>query len=202
MNGITQTMHHPARGSAFKWIASGSVMEAVVSVAIIALSIVGLAGVNPLMLAAVATILAGAAILIEGGAFQMAGALSHRGTESGQANAGMSASFLGALCGIILGILALMNVSPLTLLSIAVLTFGVTFLLSGMGPSDKASFAGPADGFLLLGLSVSILGLLAVIGLSPATLVLVGLLLLGAASLMSGSFKGFQATHHSENLGG
>jgi hypothetical protein len=202
MNGITQTMHHPARGSAFKWIASGSVMEAVVSVAIIALSIVGLAGVNPLMLAAIATILAGAAVLIEGGAFQMAGALTQRTTESGQANAGMSASFLGALCGIILGILALMNVSPLTLLSIAVLAFGVTFLLSGMGPNDKAGFAGPADGFLLLGLSVAILGLLAVIGLSPATLVLVGLLILGAASLISGSFKGFQAAHRSETLNG
>ena len=205
MNATTQTMHqHSPRSSAFKWIASGSVMEALVAVAIIALSIIGLSGVDPLLMAAIATIIAGAVILIEGGAMELtAGA----GNASGDAQlaglrSGLTAEVLGALAGIILGILALLNVSPMTLLSIAVLVFGATFLLSGLAPSERTWFAGPADGFVLLGLSVAVLGLLAVIGLSPATLVLVGLLVLGAASLLGGSVKSFRASQAAGALHG
>jgi hypothetical protein len=161
--------HHPARSS-FKWIASSSLMEAIVAIAVIALAIVGLAGVNPLMLAAIGTIIAGAAVLIEGGVFEK----------------GPNAEWLGAVSGIILGILALMNVTPMTLLSVAVLIFGVTFLLSASTSAER-SRSSQTDGFLLLGLSVSVMGLLAVIGISPATLVLVGLLVLGAATLFGGS---------------
>lgn len=157
---------------------------------------------NPLMMAAIATIIAGAAVLMEGGGFEMAASAVHlAGTEARPTggNPGLSAVFLGAVTGIILGILALMNVAPLTLLSVAVLIFGVTFLLSGSSAVERSWFAGPTDGFLLLGLSVSVLGLLAVIGLSPATLVLVGLLILGAASLICGSVKGFRAVQESSN---
>jgi hypothetical protein len=191
MNSTAQTMQHPARNSAFRWIASSSAMEAIVAIAVIALSIVGLAGVNPLMLAAIAAIIAGAAVLIEGGAFHAF--VTRSTTQSRVANAGLSASFLGALTGMILGILALMNVVPMTLLAITVLVYGVTFLLSGSANIEGSTFMGASDGFVLLGLSVTVLGLLAVIGVNPATLVLVGLLVLGLASLMGGSAKGLQA---------
>ena len=193
MNATTQTMHeHHVHGtSAFRWIASSSVMEAIVAIAVIALSIVGLAGTSPLMMAAIATIIAGAAILLEGGVLEKA-AMKASDSEFASAGAGFSASFIGAVAGIILGVLALMNVATLTLLSVAVLVFGVTFLLSGSSLSERSSFAAATDGFLLFGLSVSILGLLAVIGISPAPLVLVGLLLLGCASLIGGSLRGLR----------
>lgn len=196
MNATTQTMHeHHVRGtSGFRWIASSSVMEAIVAIAIIALSIVGLAGINPLMMAAIATIIAGAAILLEGGVVEKAATMASDSAVA-SSSAGFSASFIGAVAGIILGVLALMNVATLTLLSVAVLVFGVTFLLSGSSLSERPSFAAATDGFLLFGLSVSILGLLAVIGISSAPLVLVGLLLLGAVSLIGGSLRSLRFAH-------
>ncbi len=188
MNATTQTMRHPGRTSAFRWIASASIMEAVVSIAIIALAIVGLAGVYSVTMAAIATIITGAAILIEGGAFER-GRL-HEGS-------GMSAQMLGAIAGIILGVLALMGVASITLLAVAMLVFGVTFLLGAamQAPGSQGSM----EGHLLLGLSVSVLGLLAVIGIVPVTLVLVGLLVLGAIGLFGGAFKGMHLMESSRN---
>ena len=158
-------------------------MEAVVAIAIIALAIVGLAGDYPLTMAAIATIVTGAAILLEGGAFAHARARQ-------EFNSGLSAEFLGAVGGVILGILALMGVTTITLLSVAVLVYGITFLLAGAMNSQAVTTS--MDGHLLVGLSVSVLGLLAVIGIVPTTLVLVGLLILGAMSLFGGSIKGLR----------
>ncbi len=72
MNGTTQThaiQAQPAQHeSALKWAAGGSMMEAVGAIATIALAIVGLAGVFSPTMASIATIVIGAAILLEGGA--------------------------------------------------------------------------------------------------------------------------------------
>lgn len=165
-------------------------MAAIVSVAVIALAIVGLAGELSATMAAIATIVVGAAILIEGGAWQ-AGALSFQAADIREAALKQvpSAEGLGGVGGIVLGILALLGVAPATLLSVAVLVFGATLLLSGSTFPERAWFAGPADGQLLLGLSVTVLGLLAVIGIAQLSLILVGLLVLGVAGLFGGSAK-------------
>jgi hypothetical protein len=205
MNTTTQTMQpHAGRASAFKWLAAGSVTEAIVAIAIIALSIVGLAGVYSMTMAAIAAIITAAAILIEGGAFEMAVArrevgesrLAYSGTGPG-----LSTDSLGAVAGIVLGILALMNVVPMTLLSVAVLIFGVTLFLSSCTMSERGWTAGSMDGQVLLGLSVTVLGLLSVIGISSLTLVLVGLLILGAAGLFGGSARSFKVMQESKYSG-
>jgi hypothetical protein len=192
MNTTTETMHHPGRLTAFRWMAGSSAMAAIVSLAVIALAIVGLAGELSAPLAAIATIVVGAAILIEGGAWE-AGALSFQ-TAAGQTRQAAlkempSAEALGGIAGIVLGILALLGVAPATLLSVAVLVFGGTLLLSGSAFPERAWAAGPADGRFLLGLSVTVLGLLAVIGIAQLSLILVGLLVLGVAGLFGGSAK-------------
>jgi hypothetical protein len=195
MNTTTQTMQHPDRVTAFKWIVSGSAMAATVAIAIIALSIVGLAGVFSPTMAAIATIVAGAALLLEGGAFEATGT---RLEEGACLAGGWSAEALGALAGIVLGILALLGVESITLLSVAVLTFGATLFLSGWMMSARGWVSGPMDGQLLLGLSITILGLLAVIGISSLTLLLVGLLIFGAAGLFGGFARGFKGLKESK----
>ena len=182
----TETMqtHHRAH-TLPRWMASGTVLEAIISIGIIALAIVGLAGIYPLTLAAIATIVAGAATLLEGRTFE--GMRVHTVESSRTGFNGMSAELLGAIGGIVLGILALMGVAPLTLMSVAVLLFGATFLLSGAIGFQSAQAS--RDGFVLLGLGITVLGLLAIIGVSPLTLVLVGLLLFGATGLFGGSFE-------------
>lgn len=190
MNATETMQSHRAHVSP-RWMASGTVIEAIICIGIIALAIVGLAGVYPITLAAIATIIAGAAILLEGKTFE--GVHAENLDQSGTGLNGMSAELLGAIGGIVLGILALMGVASVTLMSVAVLVFGVTFLLSGAVGSQ--SFQGARDGHLLFGLSITILGLLAVIGLSPVTLVLVGLLLLGGGGLFGGSVKALRMQH-------
>jgi len=181
----TETMHSHRAHAMPKWMASGTALEAIISIGIITLAIVGLAGVYPLTLAAIATIIAGAEVLLEGGVFQ---GMNGQSAEPGRTGLnGMSAELLGAIAGIILGILALMGVASATLLSIAILVFGVTFLLSGAMGSQ--SMQASRDGHVLMGLGITVLGLLAVIGLSPVTLVLVGLLLVGCAGLFGGSLQ-------------
>ena len=170
-------------------------MGALVSTAVIALAIVGLAGAYSPILAAIAAIVTGAAILIEGGAFEAWAMRFQAGTASQlEAARFPTAEALGGVAGIVLGILALLGVSSATLLPVSVLVFGVTLLLSGSALAERTWFTGPADGQLLLGLSVAVLGLLAVIGVSELTLVLVGLWILGVAGLFCGSTRSLAAS--------
>jgi hypothetical protein len=154
-------------------------------------------------MAAIATIVIGAAILLEGGAFGAGSFASRTATEAAAFEGGVSTMFLGGVAGIVLGILALLGIAQMTLLSVAVLVFGATFLLSGPSVSS-AVYEGAAQGttavrevgsagaggHVLVGLAAIVLGILALIGISQLTLILVALLTLGAGALFSGSAVG------------
>lgn len=158
-------------------IFGSSLLEAFGAIATVALSIVGLAGVFSTTLAATAAVVAGTAALAEGGAFgwRRAGIEAEPRLFEGAA----SADFQGGLATLVLGILALLGIASLTLLSVAVIVLGVTFLLSGRA---------------LTGLAAVVLGILAVAGFTPLTLVLVGFLSLGAGLLFAGSENAADAT--------
>lgn len=168
-------------------IAGSAVMESIGALATVALAIAGLTGALSATLAAIAVIVLGASIWIEGGSFFVSHKADFAAETPGERvmewTQGLSAEFWGGLSGIILGILALLGVVPMTLLSIAVLVFGATFLFSAR--SWFASSAQP-----MFGLAGLTLGLLAVCGLSPLTLVLVGLLCLGASALFNAAANG------------
>ncbi len=204
----THAVTHPATPWALKGTAGGSFTEAVGAVGVIVLAVIGLAGILVHTLTAIATIVVGAAILIEGGAFsssyaQFASRLSSEGKNTGF-RAGLSAEFMGGVAGIVLGILALFGTAPETLLAVALIVFGVTFLVTSAAltqmnwlmehparePAGEAARTMPfadATGQALAGMGALVLGILAVIGLSPFTLVLVGLLSLAAAALYNTS---------------
>ncbi len=140
-------------------------------------------------MAAIGTIVIGAAILLQAGSYGAAQVGNREfGTEGG-----VSAEFLAGVAGIVLGILALLGVSGPTLLSVAVLGFGASFLISGVVSSQANWMAAVAPGHVFVGLAATVLGILAVIGLDQLTLVLVGLLCLGAGSLFRGSAQGARA---------
>ena len=193
MNTTTETIQHPVRETTFKWVAGGSMVEAIGALATMALAIVGLAGVLSATVAAIATIVLGAAILLECGAFGAAAAVSP--TEAQVEGGGLTAEFLGGVTGIVLGILALLGVASMTLLSVALLMFGASFLLSNQGTQFGYRSLGQARGFsgngqVMTGLGALVLGILAVIGVAQMSLILVGLLALGTAALFSGSSLG------------
>jgi hypothetical protein len=183
--------------------ATGSGAEAIAGAGALVLAILGLAGIFPMVLASIAVIAAGAAFLFQGAAV----AARHRrlaldaGSGDIEIEAGMSAEILGGLAGITLGILALIGIETIPLLAISAIVFGGS-LLFGSPAIYRASraerevpildviasetAAGAAGAQALIGIGAIALGILALIGLLPQTLVLVAVLSIGAAELLSG----------------
>jgi hypothetical protein len=164
---------------------------------------------------AIATIVFGAALLIQGGT--MLSEYSHiifptEATSASMEHFGggsLSAVFLVGAAGIILGVLALLGIAPGALTAIAVIAFGSALVLSSnsvrnlyllkapaskmAGPQIASEFvagemtASSAGVQTLAGLTAIILGILAVAGHNPAILTLVALLVLGATVVLTGS---------------
>ena len=185
MNGIeAQAGYRPAHEETLKTVEGAAIMESLGAVATIALAVVGLAGLFAPTMAAIATIVLGASIWIEEGAFVAShSAIPATGESMARISAwseGLAAEFLGGLTGIVLGILALLGIVPHTLLAVAALVFGATFLFSGMTNATSSSQA-------LMGISALVLGLLALIGMSPLILILSALACLGSSALLRGA---------------
>jgi hypothetical protein len=195
----------------------GGVVDAIGGVATIVLAIIALSGIHQQMLAAIATIVFGAALLIQGGTMLTeytklifpAGAVHPAEDMAG--GGGLSALFLVGAAGIVLGVLALINIVPETLTAAAIIAFGGALLLSSNSvwhlyrakhawrhlevaqslsggeilAGEMAS--GSAALQCLAGLAAIVLAILAVTGTDPAMLTLIGLLVLGATVLLTGS---------------
>lgn len=131
MNATLSQTRTPEAAAAF-----GGVMDAIGGIATAVLAIIGLAGWRPELLAGVATIVFGAALLIQGGTllsefsqvFTPAGALQT--ASEAFAGDGLAAMFPVAIAGIVLGILALLGVAPYTLTAVSVIAFGAALMLS------------------------------------------------------------------------
>jgi hypothetical protein len=196
--------------------AYGGFVDAIGGVAAIALAIVGLAGVRPEMMVAIATIVFGAALLIQAGAVLSeyarivypagAGAVPIETFTGG----GLSSEFLAGAGGVVLGVLALLNIVPTVLTSVAVIAFGSALVLSAssiwrLHQLEQARI--PAQGQAvngaailahemaaesagvqsLAGLAAIVLGILSVAGMNAGVLTLAALLALGATLIMTGS---------------
>ncbi len=186
----------------------GSTGEAVAGAAAVILGILGLIGVLPIRLDAVAAIVLGAALLIGGGAVagRYAGLLPAGRAARARREVGgaLGLQALAGVAAIVLGVLALLGVSPLGLLAVAAIVLGAALLASGgamarlersmqglrgetvAGPSGTAVYAaGGWEG--IIGAGLVVLGILALAGHSPLTLTLVAMLSAGAALLVGGS---------------
>jgi hypothetical protein len=131
MNAAISQTRTPETAAAF-----GGVMDAMGGIATAVLAIIGLAGYRPELLAGVATIVFGAALLIQGGTllseysqvYSPAGAMQMASDAMG--GDGLAAMFPVGIAGIVLGILALIGVASYALTSISVIAFGAALMLS------------------------------------------------------------------------
>lgn len=187
-------------------LASGSVTEGIGAFGTIVLAILGLAGVFTNIVAPVATIVIGAVFLAESMLARAAvNTLNAQGIRSGLGS-GMTAGFFAGIAGIILGILSFFHPVPDMFIAVAVLVYGAALLLSGgtlarlnwlvtnTQEANSLEWSG-GSGSVFMGLAVTVLGILAVIGLVPMTLALVGLLCLGTGAFFSGSSQTPQHAH-------
>ena len=207
MNATETQRPQGAVPGAFPLEAGGrSIAQAVGAIAAVVLAIVGLAGIDPNLLAAIAVLVVGAAILAHGW-FGTSRYPQYSAASTTAANI-MGADVLGGMAGIVLGILTLLlgDAGQLTLLAVALLVYGAALLMSiaalaqlrwrsqiaaqaGSPASTSVVIPAVQSGYLLVGLGALTLGILAVIGLVPVTLILVGLLSLGVAMALSQFFS-------------
>lgn len=202
-------MDQPERERTLELISGGTGVEAIAGVGTVVLAILGLAGIIPLYMMAVATIVAGAGLLVGGGtaASRINYLRSHAASNAtfAELGGGLSAEFLGGFAGVVLGILCVIGIVPTVLLPVAVITFGGSLLIGAGATSrinrfpafgeeysnaemwrrEAASAAVGAQ--VLIGLAVATLGILALIGLNWMTLTLVALLGVGASTFFTGS---------------
>lgn len=193
---------------------AGSMLEIAGGVGAIALTILALCNIIPFYLTAIAAIVVGASLLMEGlsivARFSRLApeepAVSAPHTVRFETGGGVSAEMFCGAAGIALGILALCKLVPITLLAIAVITMGAGLVLcSGTRAYMRRQHL---DGFqvhefasaiaresmravlfveLCVGVGAVVLGILALIGNAPLTLVEIGLLALGCGVLLGGS---------------
>jgi hypothetical protein len=189
----------------------GGFVDALGGIATIVLAIIGLAGVKAEMLVAIATVVFGAALLIQGGAMLTEFAQIETAPEtSGTTSAGgLSALFLVGFAGIVLGVLALLGIYAPVLTAAAAIAFGAALIISSSAvwqlltsrsiatrferhspllrvmASEVA--AGSAGLQAMAGLAVIVLGILAVAGVYTTGLSLIALLIAGAAIVLTGS---------------
>jgi hypothetical protein len=203
-------IHEHAR----EWEHTAVRTELLVGTGAAVLSILGIVGVFPSYLAAIAVIGLGAILLLQGGnvvlhycdLFSQSAATS---TVSASAvSRGITAGFLAGIAGIFLGILALLRIAPITLLSVAVITYGGAMMLTSGEPVWMNSFLAKdnvimhqlmhcvslaaAGGQILAGLAALVLGILALVGIASLMMVLIALLAIGTSIILrSAALEGF-----------
>ncbi len=191
----------------------GGFVDAIGGIATVVLAIIALSGTQEGIITAIATIVFGAALLIQGGT--MLSEFSRTMFPTGMAAPGveqfsggtLATLFLSGIGGIVLGVLALLGIYAAVLTAAALIAFGGALVLSSnavwqlhvlrrssMGgvysageilASEMAS--GSAVIQALAGVAAIVLGILAVVGIHAPVLTLVGLLVIGATIVMTGS---------------
>jgi len=176
--------------------------EAIGGIATIVLAIVALGGTSAAFLLSIATIVFGAALLIEGTSIASDYAhLPASTTDVGFGFGGLGTVLLAGVAGIILGVLALVGINPPVLTASAVIVFGGAMMLSSSATASLQTLKARTSGNAMLsvlisgtsgaqalaGIAALVLGILAVTGVASQTLPLVALLVLGAVLLTAGN---------------
>ena len=189
-----------------RMVESGSTIEALGGVAAVILAIVGLADISSGYMAAVAAIVLGAALLLQGGliAAEYNEILSRfEGGPYVEFGGGLGAEGLAGISAIVLGVLSLFGLGQATLMSIVAIVLGAGLVLSSgiamrfnsvridVQTAERKTVAREAVSAasftqVFVGLGAIILGVLALVGFSPMTLSLVAMLGIGASTLLSG----------------
>ncbi|MBS0325093.1 MAG: hypothetical protein JSS46_00940 [Proteobacteria bacterium] len=203
----------PQERQLFKAMTTGSTIEALAGVAAVVLAIVGLAGVAPHYMPAIAAIVVGAALLAQA-SFVAAEAREieareHLGTtQKVEFEGGISAGALAGGVALVLGILALLGIGSQVLVAISAIVIGAALILecgamSRINALDVANgrhltmrriarraVAGTEGAQVLVGLAAAVLGILALVGVDTEALSLIALLAIGVSILLSGAALG------------
>lgn len=207
-----------------KAVGTGSSTEAFGGIAAVVLAIIGLAGIEPRFMLAIAGIVIGVSLLFESGTaaadYSEILANSGSGTSANvEVGGGVTSEMLAGAAAVVLGILALLDIVPSVLMSSTAIILGAG-LLMGAGLTTRLNtvrmtgyyggqeamqrvardaVSASAGGQVLIGLAGIVLGILALVGIASMQLNLVAMLALGAGVLLTGASVGtkmFTALRH------
>jgi len=191
---------------------TGSVVEAAAGIAVVVLAIIGLAHAGSSFLGGIAAIVLGAALLAQGGAVaaeytKLLSVITGGTLGAIELGGGMTVEVLAGGSTVVLGILALLGFVPDILISAGVIAVGASLILAAGGLQRLNTLKVQAAGLselaqkvaegavacaitaqVLCGGAAIVLGILALtITAYAPTLILVGLLVLGATVSLSGT---------------
>ena len=176
------------------------------------MSILGIVGLFPTYLAAIAVIVLGVVLLFQSVnvALQYSDVLYEaRATnqmDASHLSRGITLELLAGMAGMVLGVLALLGIVATTLLSVAAITYGAALLLTSgeslwldslgtqgdevVGGLIRSMSLSAAGAQALLGLAGMVLGILGLVGIAATMMVLVAFLATGVSILLRSSSAG------------
>jgi len=188
--------------------ANNSLVQTVGGAAAVVLTILGLAGLNPMYMAAIATLAVAGSLVLQG--ITIGNCYSQVVHETGEKypvvdlRAGLTAEFVAGATCIVLGTLALLGIETATLTAVSAIVLGSGVLLGAGIANRLANFAtqgstthplfdratsdavtAAAGAEVLVGGGAIVLGVIALVGSMSYTLTLVALLALGASILIT-----------------
>jgi hypothetical protein len=189
---------------------TGSIAEGISGIGATIVCIIGLYRIFPGIMLPIASILIGTAMLFKGGAVlsKIESIIDEDPEKSrfhtAEIGIGTTSESFGGITGIILGILSLLGITPMTLLASASIIFGVSIMvasgldfrlnsISAMNPVHsplakklcEEAVAASADMEILAGMGAVVLGILALLGFNPQTLILISMLSIGTVLFMN-----------------
>jgi len=210
MNGHATTREIEVSGSA---IVGAAWAEGLVGLGGAVLAVLGLVGILTAAFLPIAGLALGVSLLFEGYAvtnrfLKYLEAASNKRVEISTLSSGASIESLAGLAGIALGILALLNVSPL-LLPVAAIIYGAAMILGGGVTSSMNGqllrltseteefkvlagrmMAVSSNLEVLVGIGVVTLGILALLGINSVPLTLIAFIAVGTMSFIKSSTIG------------
>ena len=207
----TETTQKPSSRHKSKYLeeifTNGFSVEIIAWAAAFVLAILGLSRVAPTYLAAITTIVVSAALFLKAGG--IAGHFRKLSAETGgtfgaeaELGVGMSAEYVAGIAGLVLGVLAVVEILPTDVISCAVIIFGTALVLSSgktyrfgklhiipkgnLGDRIVKTIGKNSVGLeIMVGVAAIVLGILALAGESAIILVLVSLLSIAAVELVT-----------------
>jgi hypothetical protein len=194
-----------------RYLLGGSMSEVIAGAGAIAVAIAGLASPIPTALLPISVILVGIGLLFVGGAIASRFSTLLHETSEGRLDAaefggGLTVQIVGGMGTIALGIISLLQISTISLSAVAAIVAGGAVLL-GSGTNARlnalrinrsteseearslahVAVSSAINMDVLIGLGAVVLGILAVLRISPLYLSLVAMLGLGFSILISGA---------------
>jgi hypothetical protein len=207
MAEVRAVHHEEARFPSYA-MAGGSALEGLAGVSALVLAILGLLGIYSFYMLSIATILVGAALILEGTALTARMATTMHDVTGGRLalsefGSGIGVNYIGGITGIVLAIIAMAGVSPWILLPCAAIVYGVTHIFgtSAISSMTQNRYASEPDNVqrmitlaakstgevqMFIGFGGLVLGVLALLGYVSMTLVLVSMLAFGFADMLRG----------------